>query len=167
RDGYRDLDGEVTALDAVYYATVAVTTTGYGDIVPVTPVARLVTVLVVTPMRVAFLILVVSTTVEVLAASTRYLFRVRRWRRTMEDHYVICGYGTKGRSAASTLISQDTPIDRIIVVEIDSRVADEAAAAGHAVVVGDCTREETLKRARVEQARGVVVAVSRDDTAVL
>ena len=72
----------------------------------------------------------------------------------MEDHYVICGYGTKGRSAASTLISQGTPIDRIVVVEVDPRAADEATAAGHAVVLGDCTREEVLRRARVEDPRG-------------
>ncbi|HLT97357.1 MAG TPA: potassium channel family protein [Acidimicrobiia bacterium] len=167
-EGYRDVvDGDVSALDALYYATVSVTTTGYGDIVPVTPGARLVNVVLITPMRVAFLILVVSTTVEVLASSTRYLFRIRRWRRTMEDHYVICGYGTKGRSAASTLISQGTPIDRIVVVEVDPRAADEATAAGHAVVLGDCTREEVLRRARVEEANGVIIAVSRDDAAVL
>ncbi|HZJ29910.1 MAG TPA: ion channel, partial [Solirubrobacterales bacterium] len=38
-------------LDSIYYATVSITTTGYGDIVPVTEGARLLTTLVVTPMR--------------------------------------------------------------------------------------------------------------------
>ena len=168
RDGYRDsVDGEVSALDALYYSTVSVTTTGYGDIVPVTDRARLMTVLVVTPMRVAFLILVVSTTVEVLAASSRYLIRVNRWRRSVRDHYVICGYGTKGRSAAASLLSKQVDRDQIIVVEQDAGAADEATSAGHTVVVGDCTRESVLQRAHVERAKGVVVAVDRDDTAVL
>ena len=50
RDGYRDsADGSVGLLDAVYYATVSITTTGYGDIVPVSDSARLVTTVVVTP----------------------------------------------------------------------------------------------------------------------
>jgi voltage-gated potassium channel len=38
REGYRDsLDGEVGLIDSIYYATVTLTTTGYGDITPVTP----------------------------------------------------------------------------------------------------------------------------------
>lgn len=168
RKGYHDeADGGVSLLDAVYYATVSGTTTGYGDIVPVSDTARRVTIWVVTPLRVAFLILVVSTTVEVLAANSRYLFRVQRWRKTVTGHYVICGYGTKGRSAAASLASRDVPNDQVVVVELDSRAADEANRDGYTVVIGNCTREVVLKRAEVEKAKGVVVAVDRDDTAVL
>lgn len=168
RDGYRDsADGEVSVLDALYYATVSGTTTGYGDIVPVSDTARRVTIWVVTPIRVAFLVLVVSTTVEVLAASSRYLFRVQRWRKSVKDHYVICGYGTKGRSAAASLASREVPDEQVVIVELDSAAADEANRDGYTVVVGNCTREAVLKRAEVEKAKGVVVAVDRDDTAVL
>src|SRR5215217_7920491 len=46
RDGYRDNGGgEISVLDATYYATVTLSTTGYGDITPVTPGARLVNIL--------------------------------------------------------------------------------------------------------------------------
>ncbi len=38
-------------LDCVYYATVSLSTTGYGDITPLTPQARLVNILVITPLR--------------------------------------------------------------------------------------------------------------------
>lgn len=167
-DGYADAaDGEVDFLDALYYSTVSVTTTGYGDIVPVTRQSRLLTTFVVTPMRVAFLVLVVSTTVEVLTASSRYMLRVQRWRRTVNDHFVICGYGTKGRSAASSLISTGVPHDRIVIVEAAGGPVDEANRDGFVVVAGDCTRESVLRRAGVDRARGVIVAVDRDDTAVL
>lgn len=168
RSGYSDsAGGEIGFIDALYYSTVSVTTTGYGDIVPVTTEARLLTTFVVTPLRVAFLVLVVSTTVEVLTASGRYLLRVQRWRRTVTNHYVICGYGTKGRSAASSLVSRAVRRDRIVIVEANQSVADEANRDGYVVIVGDCTREAVLRRAGVEQAQGVIVAVDRDDTAVL
>lgn len=168
RSGYADsADGEVGAVDALYYSTVSVTTTGYGDIVPVSERARLLTTLVVTPLRVAFLVLVVSTTVEVLTASSRYLLRVQRWRRTVSNHYVICGYGTKGRSAAASLLSKGIGHDEIVIVEADAIAADEANRDGHVVVMGDCTRESVLRRAEVHAAAGVIVAVDRDDTAVL
>ena len=59
------------ALDCLYYATVSLSTTGYGDITPVTPSARLVNVLVITPLRVAFLIVLIGTTVETLTTRSR------------------------------------------------------------------------------------------------
>jgi voltage-gated potassium channel len=48
RNGYRDAygAGEITLADAFYYATVSVSTTGYGDIVPVSDTARLITTIV-------------------------------------------------------------------------------------------------------------------------
>src|SRR5664279_1424758 len=52
RADYRDLDGTVdTWLDALYYATVTLSTTGYGDITPVTEGARLTNIVVITPLR--------------------------------------------------------------------------------------------------------------------
>ncbi|HEV7421526.1 MAG TPA: potassium channel family protein, partial [Mycobacterium sp.] len=42
RHGYRDVQGnELSLLDCLYYATVSLSTTGYGDITPFTPSARL------------------------------------------------------------------------------------------------------------------------------
>ncbi len=168
RDGYRDsAGGEISFGDAIYYSTVSVTTTGYGDIVPITQQSRLVTTLVVTPLRVAFLVLVVSTTVEVLTARSRHVIRVSRWRGKVQDHYVICGFGTKGRSAAVSLTTKGVPQDQIVIVDLRSEAIDEANADGYVVVVGDCTRESVLRQAGVERAKGVVVAVDRDATAVL
>ena len=61
-DGYNDSsDGSVDYLDALYYATVTLSTTGYGDITPVSDAARLINILVITPMRVLFLIILVGT----------------------------------------------------------------------------------------------------------
>ena len=60
RGGYRDVNGDgLTLLDCFYYAVVSLSTTGYGDITPVTPDARLVNVLLITPARVLFLIILV------------------------------------------------------------------------------------------------------------
>lgn len=53
RDGYVDVTGEpIGFLDALYYASVTVTTTGYGDITAVTSGTRLATLLLITPARI-------------------------------------------------------------------------------------------------------------------
>ncbi len=167
-EGYGDtVDGVVGFIDAVYYATVAVTTTGYGDIAPVSDRARLVTALIVTPIRVAFLILVVGTTVEVLTDRWREGIRQARWRERMQDHFIICGYGTKGRAAAEALRGDGHDEDRIVVIDRDPSIAEVARRDGFAVIIGDAARTSVLDEAAIRRARGVVVALDRDDTAVL
>ena len=86
RDGYSDADGSpLSLLDAIYYSTVTVTTTGYGDIAPISPGARAVTAFVVTPLRVVFLVVLVGTTLELLTERFRQSRAEARWRRTMRD----------------------------------------------------------------------------------
>ena len=85
----------------------------------------------------------------------------------MRQHVVVCGYGTKGRSAIRALRANGTPDDRIVVVDPDFRAVEEANSAGLTGIVGDAGRTEVLARASVQRARAVIVAANRDDAAVL
>ncbi|WP_052847587.1 potassium channel family protein [Streptomyces avicenniae] len=169
RDGYKDnvAGGPVNFADTLYYVTVSLSTTGYGDIVPVTDKARLLTTFLITPLRVLFLIILVGTTLEVLTERTRDQWRLAHWRSTLRDHTVIVGFGTKGRSAAETLIGAGLALDRIVVVDASPAVVELAGADGYAGVVGDATRSSVLMRARADRARQVIISAQRDDTAVL
>jgi voltage-gated potassium channel len=168
RGGYTDSqDGEVSVSDALYYTTVTLTTTGYGDITPVTTRARLVNALAVTPMRFLFVVVLVGTTIHALTRRSREEVRLTRWRNRVNDHIVVCGFGTKGRNAIRALRLQGHPPERIVVVESDPAVAAEATAAGLATVTGDSTRTPVLEAAHVDRARVVIVALDRDDTSIL
>ena len=48
--------GDLTWIDAFYYATVSLSTTGYGDIAPICQSSRLINVIIITPLRFIFLI---------------------------------------------------------------------------------------------------------------
>jgi voltage-gated potassium channel len=168
RDGYRDAnDDGLSLLDCVYYATVSLSTTGYGDITPVSETARLVNILVITPLRVLFLIVLVGTTLAVLTERSRQAFKLQRWRSKVRDHVVVVGYGTKGRSAVSSVLSDGNEPGSIVVVDTDQSMLDAASALGLVTVHGSGTRSDVLRVAGVPRARAVVVAASRDDSAVL
>ncbi|MEY9927101.1 voltage-gated potassium channel [Catenulispora sp. GP43] len=168
RDGYRDSSGKpIGWLTAFYYATVTLSTTGYGDVVPVSDSARLINTLVVTPLRVLFLLVLVGTTLEVLTERTRNEWRQERWRSKVRDHTVVVGYGTKGGSAVQTLLKNGHSPESIVVVDTDPTRIAEANRRGLAGVVGDGSRGEVLERAEVAKARNVVISAERDDTAVL
>jgi len=168
RDGYNDnSDGSVDFLDAWYYATVTLSTTGYGDVTPVSDAARLTNIFVITPLRVLFLIILVGTTLEVLTERTREEWRLNRWRSTLRDHTVVVGFGTKGRSAIQTVCATGLKKEQVVVVDPAGKAIDAATAEGYVGVLGDATRSEVLKRAEVHKARKIIIATQRDDTAVL
>ncbi len=168
RDGYTDSrDGSVSFLDCIYYATVSLSTTGYGDIAPITPTARLVNVVVVTPLRVIFLIILIGTTVEALTAQSRRVLRIQRWRSAVRMHTVVIGYGTKGRAAVAAMIGNGVPPADIVVVDPSEAALERARSAGLTTVRGDASHSDILRLAGTPRARSIVVAPDNDAAAVL
>jgi len=170
RYGYKDYarPGQpLNFLAAAYYSTVTLSTTGYGDIVPVSASARLVNTVVITPIRVVFLIVLIGTTLEVLTERTKAGWRIARWRSKMAGHTVVVGYGTKGRRALTTVREAGVPRTSIVVVDIGPHVIAECNRGGLAGVTGDATRREVLVSAQIDTAERMLIAVGRDDTAVL
>lgn len=168
RGGYRDVQGaELTGLDCLYYAAVSLSTVGYGDISPYTESARLLNIVVMTPLRTAFLVLLVGTTFEVLSERSLQGWKIQRWRNKVRNHTVVVGYGTKGKTAVAAMLDDDVPASDIVVVDTDRAALDHAAAAGLVTVHGDATRSDVLRLATVQHASSIIVATNRDDTAVL
>jgi voltage-gated potassium channel len=170
REGYRDNahpERDLTMLDSFYYTTVTLSTTGYGDIAPESAQARLVNALVITPARIAFLVLLIGTTLEVLASQGREMFRVARWRKKMDQHVVVIGYGTKGRSAIDTLVNNGYDRSSIVVVDPGAVALSEASRDQLVAIAGDATRRGVLRQAGVEKATHVIITTDRDDSNVL
>ena len=170
RRGYRDAahpNQPLSVLASVYYAAVALSTTGYGDIVPVSDTARLVNTVLITPIRVIFLIVLVGTTLEVLTERTRTIWRITRWRSKVTGQVIVIGYGAKGRAAVRTLADSGVPRESVVVIDFSADAIGEANAAGLAAVGGDGTRRAVLQQAEIASARRLIIAVNRDDAAVL
>ncbi len=168
RDGYRDAQNDqLSFLDCLYYATVSLSTTGYGDITPITPFARLVNVLVITPLRFAFLIVLIGTTVETLTTQSRQALKIQRWRNRVRNHTIVIGYGTKGRTAVDAMVGDGVPAGEIVVVDTDQSALEQAAGNGLVTVHGNASKSDVLRLAGAQHADAIVVATNRDDTAVL
>lgn len=168
RGSYHDsYDDKVSVVDALYYTTVTLTTTGYGDITPVSTTARLINALIVTPMRLIFVVVLVGTTIQALTERSREEFRLARWRSRLKDHVVVVGYGTRGRNAVRALMLRGHSADDIVIVDSDPQAVADATAAGFLAVSGAATSDAVLRDALVPRARSVIIALGRDDTAIL
>ncbi len=168
RGDYEDAaGGGITVIDALYYSTVSVTTVGYGDITPVTQSARLVNALLVTPARVIFLILLVGSVFELATGSLRTRIREGRWRSGLKNHFIVVGFGVKGKSAVRVLMDRGVPRDRILIIDRNRQSVEEAAAAGLVAIPGDAARTSVLEEAGIGAAQALVVAPDTDEAAVL
>jgi voltage-gated potassium channel len=168
RDGLRDqLDGEISLADVVYFTAVTVTTVGYGDIVPVSPRARLIDALVVTPVRLVVWLVFLGTAYELLVQRTLEDFRMLRLQRNLSAHVIVCGFGSTGASAAAELVKQGRDPASIVVIDNDRGAADRAAAAGFTTLHGSASREEILELAGAARASAIIVCVDSDESTSL
>ena len=168
RDGLRDsFDHQVSFTDVIYFTMISITTTGYGDIAPVSQSARLFDALVVTPIRVFVIVIFLGTTYQFVLKRTWDRWRMALIQRNLHDHIVVAGFGTSGSQAVMELIERGTEPGSIVVIDPDSRAIARAEACGCSVYEGDATRDQVLEAVKVARARTVLVSAGRDDTSIL
>lgn len=167
RGGLSDSDGIVSFIDLVYFTMVTVTTVGYGDIVPVSPTARLIDAFLVTPIRTIIWFIFLGTAYEFVVQKIIEDFRMKRFQTRLRDHVVICGYGRSGQIAAREIVANGRPPEAIVVIDLQEERIRLAAEEGHIGLRGDATSDEMAKLAAVDRAGAVVVSPGRDDTTIL
>jgi len=167
RDGLQDTDGHISFLDVVYFTMISITTTGYGDIVPVEPHTRLFDALVVTPIRIFFVLIFIGTAYTFVFRRTWDNMRMKRLQRTLCDHVIVAGFGTSGSEAVDELIARGTLPESIVVVDADEEALERAESLGCAIVDADATRDKTLQAVHIQRARAMIVSAGRDDTSIL
>jgi len=148
--------------DAFYMTLTTMTTVGYGEIHPLSHTGRIFN---------SFLIFFGVTTIFIaIGAMTQTIVelelgeflgkrRTKRMIDKLENHFIVCGFGRVGRGAAAELKHARVPF---IVVDIRPERAEQAIAEGMLAVAADSTRDETLRQAGVERARGLVSALASD-----
>ncbi len=168
RDGLVDhVDGHISFLDVVYFTMISVTTTGFGDIAPVSNSARLVEAVIVTPVRIAVLFIFVGAAYDFVIKRSWEKWRMARIQEQLSDHVVVLGYGVSGSQSVGELIERGIDPRRIVVVEPSEDRLAEAEKLGVNVMAADATRDETLKAVRIAEAQSVLVSAGRDDTSIL
>jgi voltage-gated potassium channel len=168
RDSLKDnLDGHVSFSDVIYFTMISATTTGYGDIVPVTERARMFDALIVTPIRVFFLLLLAGTAYTFIIKRTWNRWLMKLIQKNLRDHILIAGFGVSNDKALEELLKRGTPTRRVVVIDSNREALDRAAECGVAVLHGDAARDETLLSAHVDRAAALLVSTGRDDSNIL
>jgi len=160
--GFHFIEGW-TWFDGLYMIVTTFTTIGYQEIHPLSHAGRIFNLaLIVSGVSLVFLG-IGSLTQALLEFELASFFGKRKMEREisrLSDHYIICGAGRVGRSAARELARRPAPF--LIIEQSETKAA--RFSGEWLIMIGDATQEQTLRDAHIERARGLVAATTTDAT---
>ena len=160
-------DGHISFLDVVYFTMISVTTTGFGDIAPISDRSRLIEAVIVTPIRIMVLFIFVGTAYNFVLKRTWEKWRMARIQAKLTNHIVVLGFGISGSEAVRELIARGTDPACVVVIDESAARIAEAEAMGCNVLQGDASNDDTLIDVHISRAQSVLVSAGRDDTSIL
>lgn len=168
RAGLKDNhDGVISLLDVVYFTMISVTTTGFGDIAPISDRSRFIEAIIVTPVRIAVIFIFVGTAYNFVIKRSWEKWRMKKIQATLTGHIVTLGFGVSGAQAVAELIKRGTDPKTIVVVDCSEDRLSQAEDLGCNILCGDGTRDEILNAVRISKASSVIVSAGRDDASIL
>ncbi|MDA8098051.1 MAG: potassium channel protein [Nitrospiraceae bacterium] len=78
---------------------------------------------------------------------------------SLKDHYIICGYGRIGSLICKEFSAKPLPF---VIVENKEPVLEKLASEGYPFIRGNATEDETLLKAGIRRAKGLISVVTSD-----
>lgn len=152
----------LSLLDALYMTIITISTVGFQEVRPLSTDGRLFTMVLVL-LGVGAGAYTFGTIAEFLiAGELAGTLKRRRLMRAIErlhGHYVVCGYGRVGEQVARGLTDEGIPC---VIVDQAGEAIQRCEQCGILYVMGDATEDETLLRAGIQRARGLVAVLDND-----
>ena len=159
--GYRVIEGW-DWLDALFMTFLTLTTVGYGEVHPLSPAGKVLSIVV--------MVAGVGGVAYTFSAIGDYIVsgelrgdmeRDRMHKRVAElrNHFIICGFGRVGSEVARQFGREGVPF---VVVDNSTDPTRRCAECGHPVVQGDATDDDVLRDAGIAHARGLVATLDND-----
>ena len=149
-------------LDALYMTVSTVSTVGFGEIHPLSIAGRVFTIGLII-VGVGGVLYALTTVMEyVFEGHLGHTWEQRRMQNrvaSLRDHFILCGYGRVGQQVARDF--ERTGIE-FVVVDHGEAALELAGARNHPHVRGDATRDDVLRRAGIDGARGLVTCLDSD-----
>ena len=147
--------------DALYWAVISMTTTGYGDITPITPAGRVVAILVV----VSGLLLFSMVTATIASVFVEKKIREGKGLETIKtkDHILVCGWNNNAEEVIDGLL-RSVSVKNLSLVLLNELSEEEVESLKYKYrehefkfLRGDFTQEEVLARANIARAYAAIL----------
>jgi voltage-gated potassium channel len=145
--------------DAVYWSLITISTVGYGDIVPVTPEGKFVTLILIIN---GFLVIAFSTSIVTTALAERMesikINRVENEVQKLDEFIIVCTYDIMGKYLVQELKKQKK---KLLIIDDDETRLNDAKDNNLLAILGDSTNMDFLKK--VSNGATTLISLNEDD----
>ena len=159
--GYTFIE-KYTFVESLWQTVITISTVGFGEVRTMSTIGRLFSVFLIIVGFAAFGYSLTSLTRIIVEGEIKNVFRNRKMEKNindLKDHVIICGYGRLGKQAATELEKWKKPY---VIVEANENISVHIQDSSKLVVIGDATEDETLIRAGIKNAMGLIATLTDD-----
>jgi voltage-gated potassium channel len=158
--GYVVLEGW-PLFDSLYMTVITITTVGYREVHDLSDTGKLFTIFLIVCGVGTILYTLNNAARVIIEGEFKEIFGRRKLEKTikgLKGHYIICGYGRMGKVIGKELKEKGA---RFVVIEKEA-LNTEIFDGDMLFVNGDATRDEILREAGIERAKGLISVLSTD-----
>ncbi len=151
-----------TFSEAAYMTVITLSTVGFLEVHPLGARGRLFTVVLILMGLLTIGYIVNRFTEALIQGYFQEGIKLRQEKsliESLDQHYIVCGFGRTGRHVAREFFAEGIPF---IIIDDNLEEVEEIKQLGYTVILGDATLDESLVRAKIEQAICLVTALPSD-----
>ncbi len=149
-------------LDAAYMTIITLFTVGFGEVYPLDKKSRLFTIILIVAGAIVVGYMANRFTEGLIQGYFQENNRIKQEKKlidSLENHYILCGYGRTGRQIAIEFQEEGIPF---VIIDIDPEQVEIAKQTGYIAVNGDATLDESLLGVKIDKALCLVAALRSD-----
>lgn len=149
-------------LDALYMTVITMSTVGFREVHPLSSSGMVFVITLIALGVGSFLYIITSLAEYVVAGHLVGALGRRRMKKeidSLNNHYIICGFGRVGQQVAAELKREGVPC---VIIDNDPVSIERCISEGYLYIQGDASNDEVLKKAGIERVKGLVTATDSD-----
>lgn len=148
--------------EALYMTIITVSTVGFKEVRELSEGGRYFTIFLIFTSFGTFAYAISSASKYIFTGAYARYYKRYQMENTigkLENHVVICGFGSNGTEAVERLKALDK---EVVVVEQSEEKIEQLRAHGYLFAEGDATDEETLINAGIKKAGSLITTLPKD-----
>ncbi|WP_025730910.1 potassium channel family protein [Atopobacter phocae] len=153
---------DLNLVDALYMTVITISTVGYGELGVMGVEAKLFSIILIFISLGTVGYLFSAIVSSFLEGDMKKAWRRRKMEAKIEqlkNHYIVCGAGETGYYAVKQFQAAQTPY---VVIDNSEEKVNKLIEENIPAIYGDASLEETLERANISQAKGLISSLPTD-----
>jgi len=154
--------------ESLYWSIVTISTVGYGDIVPHTNPAKMLTIFLILAGTIAVSLFTAVVTSNLIKKT---IFSLKEWEKmdNLQSHLIICGYKPQLKILIDDFLKKNKRLTVENIVVIHNSLTPEIEIMLKELkyvkfIEGDFSEEEILKKAKSNKASKAIIMAENNDT---